>query len=164
MRAATLRFKIAYSSDLNWTDNPRKCSNKCAKADDLYWPPVKYKCLGDEKVGSCVRFQDGMAEYKRCRLPLHSLLQLLMLPWPPRRPTLTLRRRRGGTGGGHWSELDDDRVAHVVGCVDTRAGQVAPRAASHESRKRTASFRPAESICAGQDVVFIWILPRYVLY
>jgi len=113
-----------------------------------YRPSVEHERLGHEKVGSGVRFQDGVTEEKRCRLPLsHQLLplqlRLLLLAWP-----WPSRWRRGGSSAERWSEFDDDGIAHVVRPVDTRPGQVTPRTSRHKRRKRAASFRPAESVCA----------------
>ena len=84
--------------------------------------------------------------------PAGRLLLLLWLPWPRRRPSLIRPRRRYAAGGRcrRRRKRDDDGVAHVVSAVDTRPGQVTPRTASYERRKRTTSFRPAESICGYQ--------------
>lgn len=104
--------------------------------NSLYWPSIENECLGDEKFGSCVGFDDGVTQDESRRLPSSRCLLLLLLPCQLRRD------------GERWSGSDDDGISHVVGSVDTRARQIAPRTASYERRKRTASLRPAESICA----------------
>jgi len=99
-----------------------------------------------------------MAQNDSCRPPLLSRLLLLLrlaLPWQPRL-SAPIGRCRDGTDARRWSEGDDDRVAHVVSSVDAPAGQVTPWTASNERRERTASFRPAESICNGQYTTLIF--------